>query len=100
MPADRDTVVATWRMTSTADTTGWTITFPGRDPLPMRVLAAQGDSVTFEFGPYESTTGRGEQTVRGTARLEGERMVATYEARPTARPDSVFRGRSEGTRVQ
>jgi hypothetical protein len=99
MPMDRDTVVATWTMTTTADSTGWTITFPGGQPIPMRVLSMQGDSVTIEFGPYESTTGRGRQTVRGVSRMQGDRMVGTYEARPVATPDSVYRGRSEATRM-
>ena len=39
---------------ATADTTGWTMAFVDRPPMPVRVLALAGDSVVTEFGPYES----------------------------------------------
>jgi hypothetical protein len=100
MPADRDTVVATWTLVSKADTAGWTIQFPNRRPLPVRVVSTQGDSVVLEFGPYESTTRRGQrQTVRGVSRMQDGRLVGTYETRLVSTPDSVFRGRSEATRA-
>ena len=52
-------------MTATAYTTGWMIDLPGRDPMPMRILAAGGDSVVSEIGPNE--TG-GRHGARGGAR--------------------------------
>jgi hypothetical protein len=80
-PADRDTTLATYQMTATADTAGWSITFPGRQAIPMRVLAVDGDSVTTEFGPYESILRPGVQTTtRSVIRLRGARMVGTAVA--------------------
>jgi hypothetical protein len=95
-----DSVVATWRMTATADTTGWTLTFPEGRPIPMRVLSMAGDSIVTEFGPFESPVTKQQVRVRGVGRMEGrDRQVGTYEVRPVAMPDSVTRGRWEATRV-
>jgi hypothetical protein len=95
-----DSVVATWRMTTTADTTGWTLTFPDAQPIPMRVVATAGDSVITEFGPFESPVTKQQVRVRSVGRMEGrDRQAGTYEVRPVAMPDSVTHGRWEATRV-
>ena len=95
-----DSVVATWRLVSTADSTGWTITFPEGQPIPMRVLSTGPDSVVVEFGPFPSPVTNQPVTVRSVGRMEGrDRQVGTYEVRPRAMPDSVTRGRWEATRV-
>ena len=84
----------------TADTTGWTITFPNAKPIPMRVLSSRPDSEVVEFGPYESPEQRGQMiTVRSVSHLEGEKRVGTFEVRYASRPDSVGRGRFEMTRA-
>lgn len=92
--------VTTMQMNATSSRSGWTLTFPGRDPLPLRVVALEGDSVVTEVGPYESVLRQGVMvTTRMTSRLEGDRLVGTFVARyETTEPDSVLRGRLEGTR--
>ena len=95
-----DSVVATWRMVATADTTGWTLTFPEGQPIPVHVVAVAGDSVVTEFGPFESPVTKRQVRVRGVGRMQGrDRQSGTYEARPVAAPDSVTLGRWEATRV-
>ena len=95
-----DSVVATWRMTTTADTTGWTLTFPDAQPIPMHVVATAGDSIVTEFGPFESPVTKQQVRVRSVGRMEGrDRQAGTYEVRPVATPDSVTHGRWEATRV-
>lgn len=93
-----DTVQYT--MTATDDTSGWMVELPDREPLPMRILSAEGDSVVTEIGPYESLFREGVMvTVRTVSRLEGDRMVGTMEAHyQGADADTVVTGRTEATR--
>jgi hypothetical protein len=93
-----DTVEYT--MTATADTTGWIIDLPDRDPMPMRFLAVEGDSVVTEIGPYESILREGVMvTVRSTSRLQDGGMVGTMEATYAGgEGETVVGGRVEGTR--
>lgn len=93
-----DTVEYT--MTATADTDGWIIDLPDRDPMPMRILAVEGDSVVSEIGPYESILREGVMvTVRTTSRLQDGRMVGTMEATYAGgEGETVVGGRVEGTR--
>ena len=85
---------------ATADTSGWTLTFPKRKPIPVRVVAVAGDSVVTEAGPYPSTTVKGAQIrTRAVNRLQDGKLIATLEARYTmAGRDSVLHLRVEGTR--
>lgn len=98
-----DSVVTSWRFVSTADTTGWSITIPDVPPIPVRVIAAAGDSIVMEFGPYDAPGPDGRpqrvQRVRAVGRMEDGQRVGTYEVRLAAAPDSVIRGRFRGTRV-
>jgi hypothetical protein len=102
VPESGDTAVTTYVMNATADTTGWTITFPNRRPIPTRVVAVSGDSLIAEAGPFESARRRGVQTrTRTVLRLEGDRLVGTTVARYVTRgADSVLTLRTEGTRAQ
>ena len=99
--AGRDTAATTYVMAAAADTAGWTITFPNRRPIRMRVLAVAGDSVVTEAGPFESARRRGVRvTTRNVSRLQGDRLVGTTVARyVTTGPDSVLTLRNEGTRA-
>lgn len=89
-------------MVATADTSGWTINFPNRKPVPARIVAIAGDSVVTEAGPYESVIRKGVQvTTRSTMRLQDGKLVGTTVAHyATSRPDSVVSLRMEGTRAQ
>jgi hypothetical protein len=95
-----DSVVG-YQLTATADTSGWTITFPNRKPIPVRVVAVDGDSVVTEAGPYESALRKGVQVrTRNVNRLQDGTLVGTTEARyATTGADSVLRLRSEGKRA-
>ena len=101
MPQTGDSVLLTYELNATADTTGWTITFPGRRPQSVRVVAVGGDSIVSEMGPYESALRRGVQvSTRSVNRLEGGKLMgrttATYASNA---PDSIVQLRSEGTRM-
>lgn len=89
-------------MVATADTSGWTVTGPGRKPIPVRVVAVQGDSIVTESGPYESFIRKGVQVrTRTVNRLQGGKLVGTIEARYTTKSgDSVVQRLTEGTRAE
>ena len=103
MPEQGDSVLVTYVVRATSDTTGWTLTFPGRDPLPVRIIDVDADSVVLEVGPYESMLRPGVQVVtRSVSRTQGDRMMGTAVARYTGAgvgADSVVRMRTEGTRA-
>lgn len=92
--------LVTYELRATGDPSAWTIVFPERDPVPVRVVAIEGDSVVTEAGPYQSVLREGVSvTTHQVARLEGDRLVGTFVARyETTEADSVVRGRVEGTR--
>jgi hypothetical protein len=94
-----DSIVG-YQLTATADTSGWTVTLPGRDPVPARVGRA-GNLVTLDAGPYESILRPGVQVrTQGTVRLEGDSLVGTTIARYSpAGADSVLRIRVVGRRT-
>lgn len=96
-----DTSATTFVLTATADTTGWTLAFPNRDPIPVRILSVSGDSIVTEIGPYESARRAGVQaTTTSVWRMQGDRIVGSTIARyQTTGADSVLRLRSEGTRA-
>jgi len=98
----KDSTLVTYQLTATADTTGWTITFPNRkQPIPVRVTSVGGDSLVIDAGPYESVLRKGMQvTTHGVLRLEGGKLVGlTLAHYKTAKPDSVRRVAMEGTRL-
>ena len=44
----KESTVVTYDMVATADRDGWSIKFPDRDPIPVRIVAVEGDSVVSE----------------------------------------------------
>jgi len=97
----KDSTVVNFEMVAGADTSGWTLNFPKRKPVPLRIIAMAGDSIVTEAGPYESVLRKGVQvTTRSTLRLQDGKLVGTSVARyVTRRPDSVVTLRMEGTRA-
>jgi hypothetical protein len=95
-----DSTLVTYTLLATGDTTGWTITFPNRRPVPVRIVSVAGDSITIAAGPYESTLRKGVQVrTTGAFRLQDGKIVGRTTARyATKRADSVLIVRSEGTR--
>ncbi|MEJ2502624.1 MAG: hypothetical protein P8177_04780 [Gemmatimonadota bacterium] len=74
-----DTVQYSFTATDTRE--GWMVSLPDRDPMPLRVVTAEADSIVTEMGPYESLLRDGVQvTVRQVARIQGERLTGTMEA--------------------
>ena len=101
MAEGSDSVVVTAEMNATGSSDGWTLTLPGRPPMPMRI-SVSGDSIMVETGPYESVLRKGVQvTTNGVMRLVDGKLVGTtvahYAGVTTA--DSVLRMRSVNTRM-
>jgi hypothetical protein len=95
-----DSTLVTYELVATADPSGWTFNFPKRPPVPAHVAAA-GDSIVIDAGPYESVLRKGVQvTTHGVARLQdGKLMGRTTAHYTTTGPDSVLQLRFEGTRA-
>jgi hypothetical protein len=101
MSENSDSTLVTYEMTATGDNAGWIINFPGRDPVPVRVVLVEGDSIVTEAGPFESVLRQGIQvSTRSVFRKSGDKLVgnvvATYAS---GTGDPVVRLRSEGTRA-
>ena len=76
----------------------WTLTFAGRKPIALRVLASGGDSVVVQAGRFPSVLRPG-QTVtrmREVGHFNGDAVTGTYEARYAKGP--VLTGTFSGTR--
>ena len=79
--AGNDTTV-TSELVASATRKGWTTNFPGRDPIPTRVVALGGDSVVVRAGPYASVVRTGQKvTIRETLHFKGDDVSGTMEAR-------------------
>jgi hypothetical protein len=96
-----ETKVVTYDVVATADRSGWSLTFPGREPIPVRVVAVEGDSVVTESGPFESQLRKGVQVSTVVVnRLEGGKLVGHTTARyQVSGADSVTQLSFEGTRA-
>lgn len=101
MNAAGDSTLTTFTVTATADTSGWSMSFPGRaQPVPLRVVSVSGDSIVTEAGPYQSVLRKGVR-VRTTnvMRMQDGKLVGTTTARyDTKAADSVITVRMEGMR--
>jgi hypothetical protein len=97
-----DSTLLTFTMTATSDTTGWSITFAGRQPIPGKVLSVAGDSVILHSGPYESALRKGVQVTSHTIlHFQGGKFVGTTTGHYSVKTaDSVRTFRMEGTRAQ
>jgi hypothetical protein len=96
----KDTSVTKSVITATADTTGWTMAFPGGKPFPLHV-STSGDSIVTHAGPYASVRRKGVQvTTDGVYRLQGGKLVGTTTAHyATKGADSVLHLTIEGTKA-
>lgn len=96
-----DSVLLTYDLTATGDTAGWTMMFPGRDPIPLRVSPMAGDSVVAEAGPYESALRKGVQVwTHSVLRMQGGNVMGTTVAHYAVQTaDSVVNLRQQGTRA-
>jgi hypothetical protein len=95
-----DSVLVKSEVNATADPAVWTITLPGRPPMPMKVTVS-GDSLMTSTGPYESVLRKGVQvTTESVSRLKDGKIVGITTAHyKTTGADSVVKLRTEMTRV-
>jgi hypothetical protein len=97
MIGPKDSVVATYALTASADGKTWTLKFPNRDPLATRILTSGGDSLVTETGPYSSVLRPGVMvTTRTTVHFKGNTMTGTFMA--TYANGDILRGKVAGTR--
>jgi hypothetical protein len=101
VPMSGDTSATTYVLTATANTSGWTITFPGRAPIPVKV-SVDGDSIMLSAGPYPSVRRKGVQvTTYGVSRVQNGGMVGSTTAHYKVKSaDSVLVLSTTGTRAQ
>jgi hypothetical protein len=96
-----DSTLITYSMTMTADTSGWSIKFKDRaKPVPVHVVAVEGDSIVIAAGPYPSVLRKGVQvSTRGAIRMHGDMLMGTTTAHYSVKTaDSVRVVKLEGTR--
>src|SRR5215207_5152625 len=101
-PESGDSTLLSYEMVATADTSGWAFNFPKRKPVPLRVVAVDGDSIVTEAGPFESNLRKGVQVTmsRTISRPQDGKLVgATTAHYATTGPDTVAHFRFEATRA-
>lgn len=101
MAESSDSTLITYDLTATNDTTGWSITFPSGQKVPVQRVMFSGDSVVSDVGPYDSQIRKGVRVrgVRSVSRLQDGKMIGRTVARyDTKSADSVLTMRTEGTR--
>ena len=101
VPMSGDTSATTYVLTATANTSGWTITFPGRKPIPVKVTV-DGDSIMLAAGPFQSVRRKGVQvTTYGASRLQNGSITGSTTAHYRVKSaDSVLVLSTTGTRAQ
>jgi hypothetical protein len=101
MTESGDSTLVTYELVASGDTSGWSLNFPKRKPVPMRVVAVAGDSVVTEAGPFESVLRKGiKVTTNSVMRLQDGKLVGTTIAHyATSGADTVRNLRLEGTRA-
>jgi hypothetical protein len=94
-------VTVDYDLVATGDRSGWTINFPKRKPIPVRVVAVDGDSIVTESGPFESVLRKGVQVnSRVVMRLQDGKLVGTTTARyQVSGPDTLATLKLEATRA-
>ena len=87
-----DTAVVRYDLTATADTSGWTIAFPNRKPIPIRIISVSGDSIVGEAGPYPSAIRSGVQVRTSTVyRLQNGKLMGRTLARYETKGEDTVR---------
>jgi hypothetical protein len=96
-----DTSATKYVLTATATTDGWTITFPKRPPMAIKV-STDADSITMDAGPYASVRRKGVQvTTHSVSRLSGGNLIGTTVGHYNVKTaDSVLTLNSTGTRAK
>ncbi|MEP6591944.1 MAG: hypothetical protein ABJC19_12255 [Gemmatimonadota bacterium] len=100
MPMDNDSTLTTSHLSATATSTGWTMTLPGRPPVPLAVTFS-GDSVMTIAPSYESVLRKGVMVSTSSVfRRNGNNLNGTTVAKyTTTGADSLMHLRSIGRRA-
>ena len=96
-----DTTTTNFVLTATADTTGWTLTFPNRPkPVALHIMTG-GDSIVANSEPYESVRRKGVQvTTNSVFRMQNGQLTGMTMAHYKSKgADSVLHLRTQGTRA-
>jgi hypothetical protein len=98
--AGKDTSPTKYVLTATADTAGWTLTFPDKQVVPVQA-SVSGDSVTLTSAEFKSQRRKSTKvsTVTTLHLADGKLSGVTTAHYATAGADSVLQLRSEGTRM-
>ncbi len=97
-----DTTYFTFDMVATDNKDGWSFNFPKKKPVPVKVVAVEGDSIVTEAGPFESMIRKGVTVTlsRSVNRIQDGKLVGLTTAHyETKGPDSMTVVRFEGTRA-
>lgn len=96
MVGPKDSVITNSTTVITADGKV-TVTLQGRPTMQAKVIAAGGDSVTWEIGPYESVLKKGLQaTTRSTSHYKGNMSTGTFDAKYS--DGSTVKGKTTATK--
>jgi hypothetical protein len=74
------------------------IAFRPGEKYAVKVVSMSDSSLEYESEPHRSPTLQAEVVTRSEARLSGDSLTGTYEARATAGEDKVLRGRFTAAR--
>ena len=96
----KDTSATNYVLTATADTTGWTTTYPSGLKVPLHITVS-GDSILVKTDAYASQRRKGTKvTTDGVLRLQNGKIVGTTIAHyAQAGADTVLRLHIEGTKL-
>ena len=98
--AGKDTSPTKFVLTATADTTGWTMTFPDKQVVPLKV-SVSGDSVQLVSGEFNSQRRKGTKVKTETSlRMQDGKLAGMTTAHyMTKGADSTLQLKSEGTKM-
>ena len=101
VPTTGDTTATTYVLVATATPTGWTMTFPGRKAMAIKVTT-DADSITVDAGPFSSVRRKAVQvTTHTVSRLQGGNLVGSTVAHYSVKTaDSVLTLTTTGTRAK
>jgi len=101
VPVSGDTTSTNFVLTATGTTSGWSLKYPGRAPVPEKIVVS-GDSIITSAGPYQSFRRKGVMvTTNGVFRLQNGSLVGTNTAHYKVKTaDSVLVLNTTGTRAK
>ena len=96
----KDTSATPWVLNATADTTGWTMTFPDKQVVPLQVSVA-GDSIMVSSAEFNSQRRKGTKVkTESVMRLADGKLSGMTNAHYTTKgADSTLTLKTEGTRM-